>query len=57
MPGVQIFSKIRIFLELNLISVKSSDYIEKYFKQKLFKIKFSTKNLLNAYRYLTQKWS
>ncbi len=32
-------------------------YIKKSFKQKLFRIKFPTKDLLDAYLYLPQKWS
>ncbi len=31
---------------------KSTDYIEKCFDQKLFKIKFPTKNTVDAYLYL-----
>ncbi len=52
--------KIRIFeifWEFNLISAKSFYYIEKYFEQKLSKIKLPTKNSQDAYLYLTQKWS
>ncbi len=49
--------RIEFFWEFNLISAKNSDYIEKYFKQKLSKIKFPTKNSLDAYHYLTQKWN
>ncbi len=33
---------------LGLNAAKNTDYIKKYFKQKLFRIKFPTKNLVNA---------
>ncbi len=42
---------------LGLNAVKSSDYIEKFFNQKLAKIKFLTKNSVDAYFYLPQEWS
>ncbi len=45
----------RFTLVLN--ATKNIDYIEKYFKQKLFIIKFPTKNFINVYVYLPQKWS
>ncbi len=50
--------KIRIFKIFwgNLISAKSSYYIEKCSEQKLSKIKFPIKNSLDAYLYLTRKW-
>ncbi len=38
-------------------AVKNIDYIEKYFKQKLYKIKFVAKNSLSAYLYLPPEWS
>ncbi len=38
-------------------AAKNIDYIEKYFKQKLRKIKFLTKNSVEAYLYLTLEWS
>ncbi len=42
-------------LELN--TAKNIDYIEKYFEQKLHKIKFSTKNSVDTYLYLPLGWS
>ncbi len=36
---------------------KNTDYIKKSFKQKLFKIKFSIKNSVDAYLYLSQECS
>ncbi len=36
---------------------KNTDYIKKWFKQKLFRIKFTTKNSVDAYLYLPQEWS
>ncbi len=35
---------------------KSTDYIKNCFKQKLFRIKFVTKNSVDAYLYLPQDW-
>ncbi len=37
-------------LELN--AAENNDYIEKFFKQKLCRIKFPTKNSMNAFVYL-----
>ncbi len=57
---IRTFPKIRtlkFFCEFNLISAKSPYYIEKCFKQKLSKIKFPAKNVLDAYLYFTQNWS
>ncbi len=45
----------RFALQLN--TKKSTDYIIKYFKQKLFKIKFPVKNSPDAFLYLPQKWN
>ncbi len=42
---------------LGLKTVKNADYIEKYFKEKLFGIKFPTKNSVDAYIYVTREWS
>ncbi len=42
---------------LGLKTVKTMDYIEKCFKQKLQQIKFPIKNLKDAYLYLFQKGS
>ncbi len=42
-----------MFWEFNLISAKSFYYIEKCFIQKLSKIKFPTKNSMDAYLYPT----
>ncbi len=36
---------------------KNIDYIEKYFKRKLGRIKFPTKALVETYLYPPQKWS
>ncbi len=47
--------KSRFILGLN--AAKSTNFIEKCFKLKLYKIKFSTKNLLGAGLYLPQEWS
>ncbi len=38
-------------------TAKSFNYIKKHFKQKLSKIKFSTKNSMDANIYLPQEWS
>ncbi len=35
-----------------LNTAKNIDYIEKYFKQKLHRIKFSTKNSVDAYLFV-----
>ncbi len=45
----------RLILRLN--AAKNIDYIEKWFKQKLRKIKFPTKNSVEAYAYLPMEWS
>ncbi len=37
-------------------TAKNIDYIDKCFKQKLYRIKFSTKNSANAYIYLPTEW-
>ncbi len=42
--------KNRFTLMLN--AAKNIDYIKLFFKQKLFRIKFPTKNSVNAYLYL-----
>ncbi len=42
---------------LGLNAEKNTDYIEKWFKQKLHKIKFSTKNSKEANLYLPLEWS
>ncbi len=42
---------------LGLKASKIIDCIEKWFKQKLYKIKFPTKNSMSACLYLPQKWS
>ncbi len=42
----------RLFLGLNI--AESTDYIVKFFNQKLSKIKFPTKTLLGSYVYLPQ---
>ncbi len=41
-------------LELN--AAKNIDYIDKWFKQKLHRIKFSTKNSMDACLYLLLEW-
>ncbi len=40
-----------------LNTTKNTRDVKKCFKQKLFRIKFSSKNSANAYLYLAQKWS
>ncbi len=42
---------------LELSAAKNIDYIEKYFKGKLQRIKFPTKNSVDACLYLPLKWS
>ncbi len=42
---------------LGLKAVKCTDYIKKYFKQQLSKIRFLTKNSSDAYLHYLQKWS
>ncbi len=41
---------------LGLNAAKNTDYIKKSFKEKLFWIKFSIKNLVSAYVYLSSEW-
>ncbi len=57
LPFLKKFTEIRNLVHLGLNAAKSTDYIEKCFSQKLFKIKFPTKNTVNAYLYLYQEWS
>ncbi len=38
-------------------AAKNIDYIEKWFKWKLRKIKFPSENLVEAYVYLLQEWT
>ncbi len=45
----------RFILELKV--AKNSEFIKKCLKQKLFEIKFPTKNSVDAYLYLGQEWS
>ncbi len=45
----------RFASELN--AAKKPHYIKKYFKQTLFKVRLPAKNSLDAFLYLTQKWS
>ncbi len=45
----------RVTLELN--TAKCTNYIKKWFKQKLFEIKFHTGNSMGAYLYFPQQWS
>ncbi len=47
--------KVRFTLGLN--AAKNIDYFEWCFKRKLHRIKFYTKNSLEAYLYLLQEWS
>ncbi len=47
--GHQIFVNFEILLTLGLNAAKSTDYIEKYFNQKLSKVIFPTKTSLSAY--------
>ncbi len=42
---------------MDIFSEYLINYIEKYFKQKLHRIKFLRKNLLDACLYLPQEWS
>ncbi len=42
---------------LGLNAAKNTDYMEKCLKQKLHRIKFPTKNSVEAYLYLHQEWS
>ncbi len=42
---------------LGLNAATNTDYIKKCFQQKLFRIKFPRKNLVDAYLYLPQKWN
>ncbi len=51
----QTFAMYRTFF-LGLKASKIIDYIEKCFKQKLYKIKFPTKNSMGPYLYLPQEW-
>ncbi len=45
----------RIKFNLGLNAPKTANYIEKYFKKKLFRIKFPTKNSVDAHLYLPQE--
>ncbi len=38
-------------------AAKNIDYIEKCFKQKLYRLKFATKSSMDAYLYLSPEWS
>ncbi len=38
-------------------AAKNTDYHQKILKQKLLRIKFPTKNSVDAYLYLLQEWS
>ncbi len=40
---------------LRMNAAENIDYIKKSFQQKLLRIKFSTKNLVDAYYYLPQE--
>ncbi len=42
---------------LRLNAAKNTDYIEKCFKQKLFRIKFPTKKSVDTYVYPLTEWS
>ncbi len=42
---------------LPLNAAKNTDYVEKWFKQKLFGIKFPTKKAVGAYVYLLKEWN
>ncbi len=46
-----------VFPTLGLNAAKIIDYIEKCFKQKLYRIEFPVKNLVEADFYLLQEWS
>ncbi len=46
-----------VFPTLGLNAAKIIDYIEKWFNQKLRKIKFPAKNSVPADLYLPQEWS
>ncbi len=46
-----------VFPTLGLNAAKIIDYIEKCFKRKLRRIKFPTKNSVDADLYLPQEWS
>ncbi len=48
---------MRKFTSLGLNAAKNTDYNEKCFKQKLFRIKFPIKKSHGAYFYLTLPWS
>ncbi len=45
------------FSTLGLNAAKIIDYIKKYFKRKLRRVKFLAKNSVEADRYLPQEWS
>ncbi len=49
--------KRQITFTLGLNAAKNTDYMEKRFKLKLFRIKFSTKKSVGAYVYLPPEWS
>ncbi len=49
--------RLNVFATLGLNVAKIIDYIEKCFKQKLYKIKFPIKNSVGACFYLPKKWS
>ncbi len=38
-------------------TAKNAHYIEKYFKENLFRIKYPTKKSVGAYIYLAEEWS
>ncbi len=54
LPFLKYCIRMGKYNHFGLNDAKSTDYIEKCLKQKLFKIKFSTKNSAEAYLYLSQ---
>ncbi len=56
MSCLKYYNTLRQFT-LGLNAAKNIDYIEKWFKRKLCKIKFLTKYSVEAYLYLPPEWS
>ncbi len=51
-PKFAMFKQVHFMAQLQLNAAKTNDYIKKYFKKKLFVIKFHTKKSVGAYVYL-----
>ncbi len=57
LPCLKYYNALMRKFILGLNIAKNTDYIEKGFKQKLFRIKFYTKKSMDTYVYINQEWS